>query len=450
MSDFGNHPGGGFSSVDGYNDLAGSQAEEQRRMQEDAMNRQLAEQQAHDAAMMQAEQQAAIEQQAGSPRRNEPQSRRSGKKSVSSGRSKSQRQSKKRVQTTPATPINPMFAIFGFLAAGFWGMGLLPGDGKIFAGVVTGLIGAYIAGHYYKVLVAATIVGAGWWFLSQPVQPKPVAPAFDVTEFDVLASGVAVPSVTASGGNQPLAAIPKQAIAKVDRTPFAASPSKQVTPTPAAIASVSNKPAILLRPHQPLKTDVTLMRKFQNAMFDFEKRTGKSFLTDHPSMKPATETRFDYFSRYEGGKLLDGQHRIKELNPTQNVWDYRQPQLWELDLMATIEQQFLYSTTSADGTVRDGKMRMYSGDGLCYQPMPRPLYRDGKKHTPFLVPVIGGQVWQDFVRAVYEAKSDEALLKLDPINLAIAQTHQDVAQAQANYDAQLKRNAKRQNSESMR
>ncbi len=39
MNDYENSPGGGFSSVDGYNDPAGSQAEEQRRMQEDEMNR---------------------------------------------------------------------------------------------------------------------------------------------------------------------------------------------------------------------------------------------------------------------------------------------------------------------------------------------------------------------------------------------------------------------------
>lgn len=406
MDNYGNQPGGGFSSVDGYNDVAGSQAEEQRRMQEDEMNRQRQEQAANDAAA----EQAAFSQ---------PTASGGGAASRRRSRRQPQQRSTPNVKSkTAPTPrpvkqnaVNPGFALLGFILAGLWGMGLLEDDGRWFSGCIVGLIGAYVAGHYHKVLIAASLVGAGWWFFS----------THDPSEFLPVATVDPVPRVQPSGPDEVVA---------VKSEPQ--TPEQEVEarfPYPA-------KPSILLREHEDLVTDPSRMRGVQKAMFDFEKRTGKSFLTDHQSMKPATRSRFDYFPQYADGGLEEGRETIPSLEPIQGIWDYRSPQLWELNLMATIEQHFLYKTTYDNGTIREGGFRTYSGDGLCYKPMFRPLRRDAAQHEVFQLPVRGGNVWREFVQSVYHAKTDAELLALDPMNLAITQTQKKIAEATALYESQ--------------
>ncbi|MCC9603549.1 hypothetical protein LOC67_23620 [Stieleria sp. JC731] len=414
MSAYGDQPGGGFSSVDGYNDLAGSQAEEQRRMQEDEMNRQRQEQAANDAAIIQAEQQAAYAQQrteTSQARRNE---RQPSKKNVR----QQQRRKVSRVNAAPPSKINPGFALLGFVVAGTWGLGLLEGDGKAFGGIVTGLIGAYVAGHHYKVLIAAVLVGGGWWFLSQPNNGKSNLKLPAIADIPVARSS-SVPNPVSINQSQP----------KPSKTRVASSTAKS-----ASHFGYPAKPSILLRPYQAMKTDPSLMRQFKAAMLEYEQRTGKSFLDDHPSMRQPTATTFDYFSRYGNGKLLDGEVPMKSIQSTDNLWEYSSPQLWEIDLLATVKQTFEYSSIDSSGVSRDGKTRTYPGEGLCYQPMNRPLYRNGNRYTPFQVPVIGGDVWRNYVRSVYQAKTDAELLKLDPFNLAITQTHRDTAKAQSEYE----------------
>ncbi|QDV40503.1 hypothetical protein Enr13x_03090 [Stieleria neptunia] len=418
MSDFDQHPGGGFSSVDGYNDPAGSQAEEMRRMQQDELNRQQQEQAAWDAA---AQAEAAQAEAAFSQPDFGNQGDARGRPNANTKQAKSAKTQSARAQPkskpnppTPQGPVSPGFAILGFVLAGSWGMGLLDGDGRWFGGLVTGLIGAYVAGHYHKVLIAACLVGGGWWFLSQYEPPN------------------RRPTETVSTINTAPAVSPSRDVNEVVPTPKPQTAEQEV----AALHPYPAIPALLLRPHQDLSTDPTRMRAFQNAMFDFEKKTGKSFLRDHRSMQPATRTRYDYFPSYSSGGLQEGSETIADLLPTQGVWDYRSPQLWELDLLATVDQHFLYKTTRSNGTIREGVFRTYSGDGLCYKPMTRPLLRRGDKHEGFHVPVRGGQVWRDFARSVYHAKTDAELLALDPFNLAIAHTHQKIAETRASHESQ--------------
>ncbi|QEG00244.1 hypothetical protein Mal15_43140 [Stieleria maiorica] len=430
MSDYDQHPGGGFSSVDGYNDPAGSQAEEMRRMQEDELNRQRQEQAAADAAA--AAEQAAAEQaaaqQAAQQRtlsrtdRNE-RCGAAGRQSTRStgGTSNASRASR---STRPAGPSdwNPAFATLGFIAAGLWGMGLLEGDGRLFSGVVTGLVGGYIAGHYYKMLIAATLVGGGWWLISQHEAAKSRSEKTLVTAADVTSTPRPALDTPARPATSPRKSVDAR---------FAKSTLKTPRQTLATRSSSTDTPELLQRPHQELVTDPSRMRAFRQSMLDFETRTGKSFLNDHRSMKPAMRTHFDYFACYADGELQDGQETIPELQPIQGVWDYRSPQLWELDLIATVDQHFLFKSTRANGTKRDGVFRTYSGDGLCYQPMTRPLRRSGATYADFQLPVRGGRVWREFARAVYQAKTDAELLALDPINQAVTKTHQRVAGATA-------------------
>ncbi|WP_436716261.1 hypothetical protein U8335_01205 [Roseiconus lacunae] len=445
MSDYGNQPGGGFSSVDGYNDLAGSQAEEQQRMLQDEMNRQRLEQEANDAAMIQAEQQAA-QQQADRQTRSQQQERErrqasTGRQNPTAAARQKHRSAKKTNSPAPPTPICPGFALLGFVAGGMWGLSLLDGDGKLFGGLVTGVIGAYIAGHYSKVLIAALLVGSGWWVLSQPSSRtgdqarvslgNPSDAKQANTRLPEISSKLpSLPSTTTSDTKEDLATTDSRR-----PVPFA---SKILTPVQKVEQQFPYppKPDLLLRPHQALKTDPALMRRFQQAIFDYETRTGKSFLNDHPSMQSATLNRFDYFSRYGKDGLLDGQQPIKSLKPTQNLWQYTRPQLWELDLLATVEQHFLYTSTAPSGISRDGKIRSYPGKGLCYQPLNRPFFRDGTRYEPFQIPVLGGDVWRDYVRRVYQAKTDQELLALDPFNLAISKTHDDTRRAKASYETQ--------------
>ncbi|MCS7468804.1 hypothetical protein NZK35_19300 [Stieleria sp. ICT_E10.1] len=407
MGDYDQHPGGGFSSVDGYNDPAGSQAEAMRQMQEDELRRQQQEQAAWDAA---AQSEAACSQ---------PDF---GDQSDAGGRPKANAKQTKAARTkpksnpppaTPTDPVSPGFAILGFVLAGGWGMGLLEDDGRWFGGLVTGLIGAYVAGHYHKVLIAASMVGGGWWFLSQ-YEPSHPQRAETVSTVDT------APAVR-----------PSRPAREMVQTPQPQTPEQEV----AALPPYPKTPTILLRPHQTLSTDPSRMRALQNAMFDFEARTGKSFLSEHRSMKRATRTHYDYFPRYSGGELQEGSETIPQLQPIQGVWEYQSPQLWELDLIATVDQHFLFNTTRADGTVREGVFRTYSGDGLCYKPMTRPLRRRGDKHEVFQLPVRGGQVWRDFARSVYHAKTDAELLALDPFNQTIAHTHKKTAEARAMYES---------------
>ena len=414
MSDYDQHPGGGFSSVDGYNDPAGSQAEAMRQMQQDELNRQQQEQAAWDAA---AQSEAACSQPdfgsqsdaAGRPNAN------ANAKHNKAARAKPK---SKPAPARPTGPVSPGFAILGFVLAGSWGMGLMEDDGRWFGGLVTGLIGAYVAGHYHKVLIAASLVGGGWWFLSQyePSHPQ---------RAETVSTVNAAPAVRPSRPAREMVQTPQP------QTPQPQTPEQEV----AALHPYPATPTILLRPHQPLSTDPSRMRAFQDAMFDFEARTGKSFLSEHRSMKPATRTHHDYFARYSGDELQEGSETIPQLQPIQGVWEYQSPQLWELDLIATVDQHFLFNTTRADGTVRDGVFRTYSGDGLCYKPMTRPLLRRGDKHEVFQLPVRGGQVWRDFARSVYHAKTDAELLALDPFNQTIAHTHKKTAEARAMYES---------------
>ncbi|WP_182869152.1 hypothetical protein [Stieleria mannarensis] len=439
MSDYDQHPGGGFSSVDGYNDPAGSQAEEMRRMQEDELNRQQQAQAAADAAAADAAaaEQAAAEQaaaeQAAAQQAAGQRSR--GRTDLGARQNAAGRQAKRSAghkgnnsrgarASRPAGPSdwNPAFATLGFIAAGLWGMGLLEGDGRLFSGVVTGLVGGYIAGHYYKMLIAATLVGGGWWFISQHEATKSRSEKTLVTAADVTSTPRPASDTPARPATSPRKSFDAR---------FAKSTLKTPRQAPAARSFSTDTSELLQRPRQELVTDPSRMRAFRKAMLDFETRTGKSFLSDHRSMKPAMRTHFDYFARYADGELQEGQEAIPELQPIQGVWDYRSPQLWELDLIATIDQHFLFKSTRANGTTRDGVFRTYSGDGLCYQPMTRPLRRSGATYADFQLPVRGGRVWREFARAVYQANTDAELLALDPINQAITQTHQRIAEATA-------------------
>ncbi len=421
LSDYDQHPGGGFSSVDGYNDPAGSQAEAMRQMQQDELNRQQREQAAWDAAAQTnaaAQSNAAFSQpDFGNPSGAGGRSNAKAKGNARQSKTARTKPKSKPAPATPTGPVSPGFAILGFVLAGSWGMGLMEDDGRWFGGLVTGLIGAYVAGHYHKVLIAASLVGGGWWFLSQY---EPSHPQRTET----------VPVVDAAPDVQPS----RPARERV-QTPQPQTPPQTPEQEVAALHPYPATPTILLRPHQPLSTDLSRMRAFQNAMFDFEARTGKSFLSEHRSMKPATRTRYDYFAQYSGSERQQGSEPIPELQPVQGVWEYQSPQLWELDLIATVDQHFLFNTTRADGTIRDGVFRTYSGDGLCYKPMTRPLHRRGEKHEVFQLPVRGGQVWRDFARSVYHAKTDAELLALDPFNQTIAHTHKKTAEARAMYES---------------
>ncbi|SMP46470.1 hypothetical protein SAMN06265222_102124 [Neorhodopirellula lusitana] len=432
MNDFQNQPGGGFGSVGGYNDIAGSQAEEQQRMQEDELNRQRMDQASSDAAAVQAESQASYQQP--SPpatdrrvRRSKPRQTNRKTQNPKPGKTKSQR-------PVSAREIQPGFAILGFAVAGIWGMSLLEGDGRWFSGVVVGLMGAHFFGYYHKIMMTAGLVGAGWWFFSQydPSQslrstsPQPAAFSESV-------------NTVASGEVSSDTPVVQSPVAKTVGKPSVVSPIV-LTPEQEVVARYPypSQPALLLRPHQDSITDPTRMREFRSMMLEYEEKTGKSFLTDHRSMKPVTRDRFDYFSRYSDGDLLEGQQVTPKLSPIQGVWDYSGTQLWELDLKATVDQQFIFRTKDASGNVREGVFRTYSGDGLCYQPMTRPLSKGGRQHERFQVPVQGGEVWRGFVRSVYVAETDAQLLALDPINLAIAETHRKTAVARSSYQTQLR------------
>lgn len=121
-----------------------------------------------------------------------------------------------------------------------------------------------VAGHHHKVLIAACLVGGGWWFLSQH-EPSHPQRAETVSTVD------AAPTVR-----------PSRPVGERVQTPQPQTPEQEV----AALHPYPATPTILLRPHQTLSTDPSRMRAFQNAMFDFETRTGKSFLSDHRSVQP--------------------------------------------------------------------------------------------------------------------------------------------------------------------
>lgn len=445
MSDFQDQPGGGFSSVGGYNDPAGSQADEMRRMQEDEMNRQRMEQAANDAAAAQAAQEASYSQTAASPGRSANRQPR-GTAATGSAGARSQKTasgSRKATKSPAARPaadpnVNPGFAILGFIGAGLWGMGLLEDDGRWFSGAIVGMLGAYVAGRYYKFLITAGVVVTGWWFLAQ-FNAKPSGP--EVTGDKVAIFAPSEPETTT-------ALVTRDT--ESDRRPSVKELFKPVRPKALSVEEelakyhpYPPKPNILDRPHQPLKDDPADMRAFREMMFDYEKKTGKSFLTEHPSMKPASRERYDYVARYDKDGLREGDLPIPLLSEIQGVWDYDGPQLWELDLNATIDQHFLYQRTSSTGVVRNDVFRTYSGDGLCYKPLTRPLFREGFRYESFQVPVRAGKVWRQFARSVYHAKTDAELIALDPINQAIQHTHQAVAQAKKRYQSDLKETDRR-------
>lgn len=428
MNDYQDQPGGGFSSVGGYDDIAGSQAEEQRRMQEDELNRQRMEQAANDAAAAAA--QAETENLTRQPSSNAGSNNNHHSSSSRQSTTRTQKRKPASAKSPPpatASEINTGFAILGFVLAGIWGMGLLEGDGRWFSGLVVGLIGAHVAGYYHKVLIAAGLVGGCWWILYH----YDASSSMHATSTDAVAATTS--HETISKPSIPIASTIKTPVKAFAETTVAQTPEQEV----AARFPYPAKPSLLLRPHQNFTTDPTRMREFQDMMFDYESKTGKSFLTDHRSMKPVSLVRYDYVSRYGDGELLEGQLPIPELSAIEGVWDYSGPQLWELDLKATVDQHFLFRTKSPDGRVREGVFRTYSGDGLCYHPTSRPLSKDGRQHENFQTPVQGGEVWREFVRSVYTAKTDAELLSLDPINLAIAQTHRNTAKQKANHEAQL-------------
>ncbi|MFH1216098.1 MAG: hypothetical protein V1706_06330 [Pseudomonadota bacterium] len=405
MSDYEKHPGGGFSSVDGYQDPAGSQAEEKRRMQEDEQRRRQQDQAAFDSA---AEQRSFNAQRA--PRHTRADRR---PRQIESGKTRSS-QASRPAQSGPA---NPLFAIVGFLIAGYWGLGLLEDDGQWFSGLVVGLLGAYIAGHYYKVLISSALVGTGWWFWIN-YHPANLSP--DQTVSTPSSLSTAVPA-SQNGSFAP--AVPVRQ---------AETPEQKA----AAMFPYPAMPALLAKPLNGLIDDPAPMLAFQQEIFSFEKKTGKSFLLDHRSMAPASQSRFDYIRRYSVDGLEEGRELIADLQPTQGIWKYESPQLWELDLIATVKQHFFYQTISPNGSVRDGILGLYFGDGLCYMPIPGPLTLSGDKYQNFRIPVKCGSVWREFVEAVYHAKTAAELLALDPRNLAISQTQRNIAEAAAQYYAQ--------------
>lgn len=180
MSKSGQNPGGGFTSVKGYNDPAGSQAEADRRLREDEARRAADERQR--------QQQEAYECAETERRRNQEQRERTRQSVTRGSRQPAERArqlhhaeaaTRARGSSTPSwapTAAGQKIGLMAFLAVGGYTGYRTGGEYWWVASLLAGGLAAYIGARFYKHIAVLIVLFAGFWVWDRTKTANVAAP----------------------------------------------------------------------------------------------------------------------------------------------------------------------------------------------------------------------------------------------------------------------------------
>lgn len=221
MSTFDDQPGGGFSEVKGYEPPAGSQAEQERQLREDAARQSQQEQAAYDAAQIEASQHSSPGSGGGTPRGSRP--AHSRKNHVAGARAPAGRRTSTGAPSRANPRWNPVLATIGCVVTAVWVAGRIEGEHAWWIAGAVGLFVGWIVGRYYKLLIAVALLSVVVTIVVRQRKNEPVSQLAGAPE------SVVVPAPEPAPAAAPAAESPWPTI---ELWPTAQKPSLFVAPPP--------------------------------------------------------------------------------------------------------------------------------------------------------------------------------------------------------------------------